>query len=205
MTSRSLLTGLINSSSRALTSAVASSNPIAVETENTTNEDYELVTTGTNKTVIEFIEKNYGSHSSAKNYHLIDGNINVYNSVYENVQNILNAIKTPELVTLITAIQELLSSSFNSLGLHKEIVTQNITISTLTNKVEEILTNKNRDSLLQNNNPGRLTITQTFTLAPVYNYYISIYGMPLQGQGFNPLKISYIAEILTSLNIDPYT
>ena len=205
MTSRSLLTGLINSSSRALTSAVASSNPIAVETENTTNEDYELVTTGTNKTVIEFIEKNYGSHSSAKNYHLIDGNINVYNSVYENVQNILNEIKTPELVTLITAIQELLSSSFNSLGLHKEIVTQNITISTLTNKVEEILTNKNRDSLLQNNNPGRLTITQTFTLAPVYNYYISIYGMPLQGQGFNPLKISYIAEILTSLNIDPYT
>lgn len=205
MTSRSLLTGLINSSSRALTSAVASSTPIAAETENTTNEDYELVTTGTNKTVIEFIEKNYGSHSSAKNYHLIDGNINVYNSVYENVQNILNAIKTPELVTLITAIQELLSSSFNSLGLHKEIVTQNITISTLTNKVEEILTNKNRDSLLQNNNPGRLTITQTFTLAPVYNYYISIYGMPLQGQGFNPLKISYIAEILTSLNIDPYT
>lgn len=205
MTSRSLLTGLINSSSRALTSAVASSTPIAAETENTTNEDYELVTTGTNKEVIEFIEKNYGSHSSAKNYHLIDGNINVYNSVYENVQNILNAIKTPELVTLITAIQELLSSSFNSLGLHKEIVTQNITISTLTNKVEEILTNKNRDSLLQNNNPGRLTITQTFTLAPVYNYYISIYGMPLQGQGFNPLKISYIAEILTSLNIDPYT
>jgi len=204
MTSRSLLTGLINNSSRALTSAVASSAPVAAETENTTNEDYELVTTGTNKTIIEFIEKNYGSHSSAKNYHLIDSNINVYNSVYENVQNILNAIKTPELVTLITAIQELLSSSFNSLGLHKDNVTQNITISTLTNKVEEILTNKNRDSLLQNNNPGRLTITQTFTLAPVYNYYISIYGMPLQGQGFNPLKISYIAEILTSLNIDPY-
>tara|TARA_B100000900_G_scaffold414201_1_gene440206 strand:- start:2971 stop:3588 length:618 start_codon:yes stop_codon:yes gene_type:complete len=204
MTSRSLLTGLINSSSRALTSAVASTTPIAEETENTTNEDYELVTTGTNKEIIEFIEKNYGSHSSAKNYHLINGNINVYNSVYENVQNILNAIKTPELVTLITAIQELLTSSFNSLGLHKDNVTQNITISTLTNKVEEILTNKNRDSLLQNNNPGRLTITQTFTLAPVYNYYISIYGMPLQGQGFNPLKISYIAEILTSLNIDPY-
>ena len=204
MTSRSLLTGLINSSSRALTSAVASSAPVAAETENTTNEDYELVTTGTNKEIIEFIEKNYGSHSSAKNYHLINGNINVYNSVYENVQNILNAIKTPELVTLITAIQELLTSSFNSLGLHKDNVTQNITISTLTNKVEEILTNKNRDSLLQNNNPGRLTITQTFTLAPVYNYYISIYGMPLQGQGFNPLKISYIAEILTSLNIDPY-
>ena len=204
MTSRSLLTGLINSSSRALTSAVASSAPVAAESENTTNEDYELVTTGTNKTIIEFIEKNYGAHSSAKNYHLIDSNINVYNSVYENVQNILNAIKTPELVTLITAIQELLSSSFNSLGLHKDNVTQNITISTLTNKVEEILTNKNRDSLLQQNNPGRLTITQTFTLAPVYNYYISIYGMPLQGQGFNPLKISYIAEILTSLNIDPY-
>ena len=205
MTSRSLLTGLINSSSRALTSAVASSAPVAAETENTTNEDYELVTTGTNKEIIEFIEKNYGSHSSAKNYHLINGNINVYNSVYENVQNILNAIKTPELVTLITAIQELLTSSFNSLGLHKDNVTQNITISTLTNKVEEILTNKNRDSLLQNNNPGRLTITQTFTLAPVYNYYISIYGMPLQGQGFNPLKISYIAEILTSLDIEPYT
>ena len=75
MTSRSLLTGLLNSSSRALTSAVASSAPVAAETENTTNEDYELVTTGSNKTIIEFIERNYGSHSAAKNYHLIDGNI----------------------------------------------------------------------------------------------------------------------------------
>lgn len=205
MTSRSLLTGLINSSSRALTSAVASTTPIAAETENTTNEDYELVTTGSNKVVLEFIEKNYGAHSASKNYHLIDGNINVYNSVYSNVQNILNSIKTPELVTIITAMQELLSASYNTLGLHKENITQNITISTLTNKVEEILTNKNKDVLLQQNNPGNLTITQTFTLAPVYNYYISIYGMPLQGQGFNPLKISYIAEILTTLNIDPYT
>jgi hypothetical protein len=205
MTSRSLLTGLINSSSRALTSAVASTTVIAKETENTTNEDYELVTTGSNKEIIEFIERNYGANSAAKNYHLIDGNINVYNSVYSNIQNILNSIKTPELVTLITAIQELLASSYNSLGLHKDNIAQNITISTLTDKVQDILTNKNRDSLLQQNNPGSLTITQTFTLAPVYNYYISIYGMPLQGQGFNPLKISYIAEILTSLDIEPYT
>ena len=70
--------------------------------------------------------------------------------------------------------------------------------------MQDILSNKNKDVLLQQNNPGSLTITQTFTLAPVYNYYISIYGMPMQGQGFNPLKISYIAEILTSINVEPY-
>jgi len=202
MTSRSLLSGLLNSSSRSLTSAVASSSVGA--SVDTTNVDYEIMTSAANIGMIEFVEKNYGTHSAAKNYHLMDNNISVYNSVYGNMQNILNSINTPELVTLITAIKELLASSYNSIGLHKDNIIQNITISTLTDKVQDILSNKNKEVLLQQNNPGSLTITQTFTLAPVYNYYISIYGMPLQGQGFNPLKISYIAEILTSINVEPY-
>ncbi len=204
MSSRSLISGYSNSiMSRSLISVVIlpDNSPLLSDR---TNIDYETVTSLVNTDIIEYVEKNYGRHSASKNYHLMDNSVGQYNLIYWYVQNILNSISTPELVTLITAIKELLASSYNSIGLHKDNIIQNITISTLTDKVQDILSNKNKDVLLQQNNPGSLTITQTFTLAPVYNYYISIYGMPLQGNGFNPLKISYIAEILTSINIEPY-
>tara|TARA_B100000424_G_C22849158_1_gene452886 strand:+ start:199 stop:804 length:606 start_codon:yes stop_codon:yes gene_type:complete len=200
MASRSLLSGILGTTSRSLNNPVGTSTTSV--TQSTTSVDYDTVTS--NMQVINFIEENYGSHSAAKDYHNISNDVIVYNSMFNNIQNILNKITTPELVTIITAIKQLLTSSFNSLSLHKNTIVQNITISTLNNQIQEILNNKNRDVLLKQNTSGNLAITQSFTLAPVYNYYIAIYGMPLQGQGFNPLKISYISEILSSLDIDPF-
>jgi len=31
-----------------------------------------------------------------------------------------------------------------------------------------------------------------------------VYGVPVYGAGFDPIRISFLAEILTSLSINPY-
>lgn len=201
MASRSLLDGLLGTTSRSINNPVGGNS---IGTIATSNADYNTVTSTTNMQIINFIEENYGHQSASKNYHNISTNIIVYDSLFNNIQNILNNITTPELITIVTAIKQLLTASFNSVSLHRDNIVQNITISTLNNQIQDILNNKNRELLLKQNTNGNISITQSFSLAPVYNYYIAIYGMPLQGQGFNPLKVSYIADVLTGMNIDPY-
>lgn len=200
MASRSLLDGLLSTAPRSINNPVGG-NPTA---NISSAADYNIITSTSNMRIINFIEENYGYQSASKNYHNISTNIALYQSLFNNIQNILNTITTPELITIITAIKELLTASFNSVSLHRDNIIQNITISTLNQQIQDILNNKNREILLKQNTSGNISITQSFSLAPVYNYYIAIYGMPLQGQGFNPLKISYIADVLTSMNIDPY-
>ena len=49
-----------------------------------------------------------------------------------------------------------------------------------------------------------MSLTQTLKLANVFNYYIMIYGMPSMGEGFDPVKVAYLVDILSSNGIDPY-
>jgi hypothetical protein len=51
---------------------------------------------------------------------------------------------------------------------------------------------------------GQLSVNKTFKLAPVFNLYILIYGMPEFGVGFDQIKISYLIDILKQNGIDPY-
>tara|TARA_B100000927_G_scaffold287362_1_gene280137 strand:+ start:599 stop:1207 length:609 start_codon:yes stop_codon:yes gene_type:complete len=201
MASRSLLDGLLGTTIRSINNPVGGNSirSIAASTA-----DYNTVTSKSNMQIIDFIEQNYGQQSASKNYHSISTNIFIYDALFNNIQNIINNITTPELITIVTAIKELLTASFNSVSLHRDNIVQNITISTLNKQIQDMLNNKNRELLLKQNTSGNISITQSFSLAPVYNYYIAIYGMPLQGQGFNPLKVSYIADVLTDMNIDPY-
>lgn len=201
MASRSLLDGLLGTTSRSINNPVGRNSIGSIAASSA---DYNTLTTTSNMQVINFIEEHYGHQSASKNYHNISTNLLVYDSLFNNIQNILNNITTPELVTIVTTIKQLLTASFNSVSLHRDNIIQNITISTLNNQIQDILNNKNRELLLKQNTSGNLSITQSFSLAPVYNYYIAIYGMPLQGQGFNPLKVSYIADVLVGMNIDPY-
>ncbi len=201
MASRSLLDGLLGTTSRSITNPVGGNSISSIASSSA---DYNTVTSTSNMQIINFIEEHYGHQSASKNYHNISTNLLIYDSLFNNIQNILNNITTPELVTIVTAIKQLLTASFNSVSLHRDNIVQNITISTLNNQIQDLLNNKNRELLLKQNTTGNLSITQSFSLAPVYNYYIAIYGMPLQGQGFNPLKVSYIADVLTGMNIDPY-
>jgi hypothetical protein len=73
----------------------------------------------------------------------------------------------------------------------------------LQKKIDEILSGKNEQQAMSNTT-GQFTATQTFVLAPLFSYYIVMYGMPAYGVGFDPVKLSIISNILTENGIDPY-
>jgi hypothetical protein len=49
-----------------------------------------------------------------------------------------------------------------------------------------------------------MSITKTFTLAPIFNYYIIIFGMPAYGVGFDPVKVYFLEQILKNMGVNPY-
>ena len=154
--------------------------------------------------VIRFIEARYGFPSASKDYHIVPSSISLYSVLYDDIDNITRSIVNPNLKILLTCVKELLVSSFNTRNLHIDNTIQLITINSLKEQIQDIIRNKNNEVIVKNQAVGQLSISQNFSLAPVYTYYISVYGMPPYQQGFNPLKLSYIADILNSIGIDPY-
>ena len=93
----------------------------------------------------------------------------------------------------------------NSTNLYGQTLSLQIDKINLQNRVDDILSNKNERVVeIPSETQGHLSITQTFTLAPVFNYYILIFGIPVYGVGFDPSKISFLVGVLTTLGINPY-
>jgi hypothetical protein len=47
-------------------------------------------------------------------------------------------------------------------------------------------------------------MVQTFELAPLFTYYIKMYGIPAPGVGFDPVKLNIVLTALENMGIDPY-
>ena len=170
---------------------------------NQVNSDFAVVTR-LYINVIDFIESNYGQNSANRDYHLVPPDYDTFVSYFTQIDQVINVVSDNNMITFLNAVKQLLITAYNSSSLHRDNIVQQITISNLQTQLQEVLDNKNREIILNTCTTGTLGLTQNFTLAPVYNYYISAYGMPQFGQGFNPLKISYLADILESMDIDPY-
>jgi hypothetical protein len=75
-----------------------------------------------------------------------------------------------------------------------------------------IMLNKKNDDILSGKNEvkavgstcGQFTITKTFKLAPIYSYYIQLYGMPAYGVGFDATKLSLLSTIMKKYGVDPF-
>ena len=71
-------------------------------------------------------------------------------------------------------------------------------------KIDDILSGKNEVSAL-GDVQGEISISKTFKLAPLYSYYIYLYGMPAYGVGFDASKLSLLVSILNKYDINPYS
>ena len=61
---------------------------------------------------------------------------------------------------------------------------------------KEILSDKNVGVIENTFSYSNMSVTKAFTLAPVFNYYIMIYGLPVPGVGFDPVKIAFLKQRL---------
>jgi hypothetical protein len=150
------------------------------------------------------IETDYGDPASSQNYVVINRSHTAYVNLYDQVTDLQNIITDEALSLFVTLAKETLITAFHAVNLHIDNVTLLVEKSMLQQKVNQILAEANKEIVEDTTSSGQFTITQSVQLAPVYNYYITVYGAPCYGVGFNPLKVSFLAEILTTLGISPY-
>jgi hypothetical protein len=155
-------------------------------------------------TLLQKIQDDYGIHSASRNYELISIDNTTYIDLYDQISYIISITNDHALKLLLSLSKETLITSFHSVSLHTGIITLQIEKNLLQQKVNDLLQQANNEIIQNTTTSGQFAIVRNFQLAPVYNYYIQVYGVPIYGAGFDPIRISFLAEILTSLSINPY-
>jgi len=132
---------------------------------------------------------------------------------YEEYIDLINVLSNLEIKTKNTNILLLLkiteyglSAIINSLGIKKDNIEFNIRNMILQNKIDTILSAKNENIsiTLSETDINQYQLKKQFTLSPLFSYYISFFGIPEQGLGFDITKLQLIKSILETNFIDPY-
>jgi len=170
---------------------------------NSGSNDFSLLNASFFKT-LEFIEKFYGANMANKQYEKIPNSYTNYLEFYMTLQKVIVITKNPQLRVLFQLAQDTLIGAINSYTIYGDNMLLKLDKTNLQKKVNDILSSKNESILEVATATGQLSLKKTFKLAPVFNTYILVYGCPDYGVGFDPSKITFLADLLTKKGINPY-
>jgi len=154
--------------------------------------------------ILRIIETQYGANMANKTYENIPSNYNNYTDLVSNLKIIQTKTTNSTLTLLLKIAEETLVGAVNSYALYGDNLLLQVDKSNLEKRVNDILTDKNTKLVENTFSYSNMSIQKTFKLAAVFNYYIMIYGLPAPGVGFDPVKITFLVNILTEKGIDPY-
>jgi len=157
------------------------------------------------KGIIEIIQTEYSSKIANQTYENIPTDFSQYTNLVTQVQNMRTKTTDQSALLLLQIAEDTLRGTFNSLSLYGDNLLLQIDKVELQKQVTDILSDKNLTTTQSTLSSNNMTLTQNFQLAPVFNYYIRIYGAPLQGQGFDPVKVAFLIYTLQENGIDPYS
>ena len=202
--SKSLFTNnTVSSNTRSLINPI--SFGIAVQTIGTgTSQELEFLTQYY-VNIIRLIQTNYSSKIANQTYESIPTDFSQYTNLVKEVQEMRTKTTNASVLLLLQIAEDTLRGAFNSLSLYGDNLILQLDKAELQKQVADILSDKNVTSTQTSMSSNTMTLTQSFQLAPVFNYYIRIYGAPLQGQGFDPVKIAFLIYTLQENGVDPYS
>ena len=149
---------------------------------------------------IRTIQQEYTHHLATQQYADIPTDYAKYLQLYTIVDRTL--VRDTNLKLLFQITKEGLKGSLRVFDLHyrnMELTVQNAALRT---QIQTILDKVNIHAVIESS--GGLCATRTFTLAPIFSYYILVYGMPTAGQGFDEVKLANLIPILETNGIAPY-
>ena len=188
--SKSLMTGAQNTSKSMV-------NPVSTSSQQELQFGADL-TGGLNT-----IQNQYVSKEAAKKYLEIPELMSQYLSLNETMTASIAKQRNSNLKLLFKIANDGLLGALNSKTLNADNVDLNFQVLMLNKKVDDILSGKN-EFVAMGNVQGEISITKTFKLAPLYSYYIYLYGMPAYGVGFDAAKLSLLVAIMNKYGINPY-
>ena len=152
---------------------------------------------------IKTIQQYYTFNMASKNYSLIPNDYEKLLRLYNAVSMSYNKASNSTIKTLLKITEEGLIGAMNTYSLNFTNNELSIENKILQSKIEEILSGVNKITALSSST-GHLTIKKSFVLAPLFSYYINLFGMPQRGIGFDQDKISALLSVLDKYGIDPY-
>lgn len=170
---------------------------------NSVSSDLSIITSSYLSTLNK-IHQFYGLNMANKTYYNIPNDFNQYIQLYVILQQIQKKVKNSALMVLLKLAEDTLVGAINSYTLYGDNLVLQLSVSNLQQQLQTVLSNTNQAFVEVVTSTGQLSINKTFKLAPVFNLYILIYGMPEFGVGFDTTKISYLVTILQQHGIDPY-
>jgi hypothetical protein len=154
--------------------------------------------------ILRIIETQYGANMANKTYENIPSDYNKYALLVSDLKVIQTKTTNTTLTLLLKIAEETLVGAVNSYALYGDNLILQVDKTNLEKRVNDILTDKNTKLVENTFSYSNMSVQKTFKLAAVFNYYIMIYGLPAPGVGFDPVKISFLVNILTEKGIDPY-
>ena len=188
--SKSLMTGAQNTSKSMV-------NPVSTSSQQELQFGADL--TG----ALNTIQNQYVSKEAAKKYLEIPELMSQYLSLNETMTASIAKQRNTNLRLLFKIANDGLLGALNSKTLNANNVDLNFQVLMLNKKVDDILSGKN-EFVAMGNVQGEISITKTFKLAPLYSYYIYLYGMPAYGVGFDAAKLALLVAIMNKYSINPY-
>ena len=155
--------------------------------------------------IIKIIQTDYSSKIANKTYESIPTDFTQYTNLVKEVQEMRSQTTNASVLLLLQIAEDTLRGAFNSLSLYGDNLLLQLDKADLQKQVTDILSDKNVATIQSSMSTNSMTLTQSFQLAPVFNYYIRIYGAPLQGEGFDPVKIAFLIYTLQENGVDPYS
>ena len=187
---KSLMTGVQNTSKSLI-------NPVSTSSQQELQFGSELLNT------LQKIETNYVEKMALRKYLEIPTSVPAFLSLNDTMLNAISKQKNTNLRLLFQIAKDGMNGALHSRGLFVDNADLDIRVLMLNKKVEDILSGKNEVKAVGDTS-GKITITKTFKLAPIYSYYIYLYGMPAYGVGFEASKLSLLASIMQKYGVNPY-
>jgi hypothetical protein len=163
------------------------------------------VFTFTNETIlaIKAVQQYYTVNLANQTYGNIPTNYNQFLYLYGILINTISNVKDANLKLLFQTAIEGLSGSINAYGLNIDKTELKIKINFLEQTITDMESNKNVFNAITTC-AGQYSFKKSFTLSPLFSYYIMLYGLPEEGMGFDQAKLSVLLNILENNSIDPY-
>ena len=155
--------------------------------------------------IINFIRLNYSNKIANRDYENIPTDYTQFTNLTKTLDEIRSKTTNSSILALLQIAEDTLRGAFNSLALHGDNLLLQIENNDLQTTINDILSNKNVATTQSTVSGSSITLTKTFQLAAVFNYYIRIYGAPAEGEGFDPVKIAFLIYTLEENGIDPYS
>jgi hypothetical protein len=153
--------------------------------------------------ILNTIEFNYVKKMAERKYMEIPQDIDTYLNLYYKINLIISTTQNENLKLLFEIARDGLTGALYSRGLYTDVADLTVKNTILEKRIEDILSGKNEQQAMDDT-CGEFVITKTFKLAAVYSYYITLYGLPAFGVGFDTNKLTLLVEILRGYGIDPY-